>query len=73
MFEDGMSWDNYGEWHIDHIVPLVSADNDEELEALFYYKNIQPMWAELNLRKGASYDLADKLDYLEWYYENVAK
>ena len=71
MFENGMSLDNYGEWHIDHKVPLASADDEEELEALFYYKNIQPMWAELNLSKGASYDVVDKLEYLKWYSANV--
>lgn len=55
-FEIGMSWDNYGEWHIDHIVPLSSAKTEEELYKLFYYTNLQPLWAADNLKKS------DKLD-----------
>jgi len=47
-----MSWDNYGEWHIDHIIPLCSATTVEELEKLCHYTNLQPLWAEENLFKG---------------------
>jgi len=52
QFTDGMSWDNRSEWHIDHIVPLSSANNKEELYQLFHYKNLQPLWAKDNLIKG---------------------
>lgn len=52
-FVDGMSWDNYGEWHLDHIMPLISAKTSEELNALCHYTNMQPLWAVDNLRKGA--------------------
>ena len=52
LFKDGMSWDNYGEWHIDHIIPLCSATTVEELEALCHYTNLQPLWAEENILKG---------------------
>lgn len=51
-FTEGMSWDNYGEWHIDHIVPLNSAKTKEEIKELFNYKNLQPLWAKDNLSKG---------------------
>ena len=51
-FKDGMSWDNQGEWHIDHIIPLASANNEEELIRLCHYTNLQPLWAEENRFKG---------------------
>ena len=52
QFIDGMSWDNYGEWHIDHILPLVSAKDEEEVVKLCHYSNLQPLWAKDNLIKG---------------------
>jgi hypothetical protein len=51
-FVDGMSWENYGEWHLDHIVPLCSAKNNEEALRLNHYTNLQPLWAEDNLIKN---------------------
>jgi hypothetical protein len=51
-FVSGMSWDNRGEWHIDHIIPLSSAKNEEELRRLCYYTNMQPLWGEDNLKKS---------------------
>jgi hypothetical protein len=48
-----MSWDNYGEWHIDHIIPLASADTEEEVLKLYHYTNLQPLWAIDNIRKGS--------------------
>jgi hypothetical protein len=53
MFKDGMSFDNYGKWHLDHIIPLASATTEEEVIRLNHYTNFQPLWAEDNLRKGS--------------------
>ncbi len=52
-FTDGMSWDNYGDWHVDHIIPLASARTKDELIKLCHYSNLQPLWAFDNLSKGA--------------------
>lgn len=52
MFKDGMSWENRSEWHIDHIIPLSSAKTEEELYSLCHYTNLQPLWAEDNLKKS---------------------
>lgn len=51
LFKDGMTWENHGEWHIDHIIPLASAKTEDEIRKLFHYTNLQPLWAEDNLRK----------------------
>ena len=53
QFKKGMKWSNYGEWHIDHYIPLASAKNEKELIKLCYYRNLQPLWAVDNLSKGA--------------------
>jgi hypothetical protein len=57
-FTEGMSWDNYGKWHVDHIKPCASFDlSDPQQQRLcFNYKNLQPLWAADNLSKGASED-----------------
>lgn len=56
QFRDGMSWDNYGKWHIDHIFPLASADTEEKVISLCHYTNLQPLWASENLSKSARLD-----------------
>jgi hypothetical protein len=54
LFQPGMNWDNYGVhgWHIDHKIPLISGKNDQELEKLCHYTNLQPLWALDNIKKG---------------------
>lgn len=55
-FAPGMSWDNYGEWHIDHIKPLCqfNLSEESELKAACHYTNLQPLWASDNLSKGGT-------------------
>ena len=50
-----MSWDNYGQWHIDHIKPLAEFDltNRPQFLAACHYTNLQPLWASANHKKGA--------------------
>lgn len=52
QFANGMNWSNHGKWHYDHIIPISSAKNEEEIIKLNHYTNFQPLWAEDNLSKG---------------------
>lgn len=59
QFKDGMTWDNHGlhGWHIDHIKPCASFDltDPEQQKQCFHYTNLQPLWAEDNMKKGDKY------------------
>lgn len=54
LFKQGMSWNNMGSWHLDHIKPccMYNLRNIEEQKICFHYTNIQPLWAIDNLKKG---------------------
>lgn len=52
LFLEGMSWDNYGEWHIDHIIPVSQFDSDTPVDIVNSLENLQPLWAYENLSKG---------------------
>ena len=56
QFKRGMSWSNYGEWHIDHKVPCAAFDLTDvaQQRRCFHYSNLQPLWAEDNLAKSDS-------------------
>jgi hypothetical protein len=56
-FTKGMSWSNYGKWHVDHIRPCASFDLSKvkEQRKCFHYTNLQPLWALDNLRKKKKY------------------
>ena len=49
QFLEGMTWENYGEWHLDHKIPISWANSEEEALLLCHYKNYQPLWANENL------------------------
>jgi hypothetical protein len=51
-FKRGMTWQNIGKWHIDHIVPLASAKTQSELIKLAHFSNLQPLWGVENFSKG---------------------
>lgn len=55
LFLDGMSWDNHGEWHIDHIRPISSFDIDTDPSVVNALENLQPLWALENLKKSNKY------------------
>lgn len=69
LFIDGMTWENYGEWHIDHVVPCSSfnlAITEDQIKC-FNWKNLQPLWKLDNIQKG------DKIDHdmLKIHYVKV--
>ena len=52
-----MTWENHGKlWHIDHIVPLATAETEEDLYKLFHYTNLQPLLVQDNLKKSSTYE-----------------
>lgn len=58
QFTKGMSWENYGEWEIDHIKPVSSFDLTDPVQQkeCFNYKNLQPLWWWDNIAKGKKLD-----------------
>jgi len=61
QFKDGMTWDNYGIWHVDHIRPCESFDfrMAEEQKKCFFWTNLQPLWGPENISKNAKYNGVD--------------
>lgn len=53
QFSEGMSWANYGEWHVDHIRELCEFDltAPEQQRAAFHFTNLRPLWAADNLKR----------------------
>lgn len=66
-FKEGMSWNNYGLWHVDHIVPVSFFDfeneDDQELIECWKLENLQPLWAEENIKKGGMNTKLNKEKY----------
>lgn len=54
QFQEGMSWENNGEWHYDHKIPCSAATDEVELIALQHFSNFQPMWGAENLSKSGA-------------------
>lgn len=56
QFKETMTWDNYGEWHVDHKLPItyfnISEMGDEEFMRCWSLDNLQPMWGIENIRKS---------------------
>jgi hypothetical protein len=55
QFRPGMTRENYGRWHVDHIRPCASFDlrDLEQQRQCFHFSNLQPLWALDNLKKSA--------------------
>lgn len=63
QFTEGMTWVNYGRfgWHIDHVKPCAMFDltDPDQQTKCFHYTNLQPMWWNDNISKGAKYNGVD--------------
>ena len=78
LFEDGMSWDNTDEWHIDHIIPLSAvnyvSENDPLFKMVWALDNLAPLWAADNQKKLANIEWSLPIHYknpkLRALYEN---
>jgi len=61
QFTKGMTWENYGEWHLDHIIPNSSFNylsmDDKEFSACWALSNLRPLWGHENMVKGDSITL----------------
>lgn len=64
LFLPKMSWNNYGKWHLDHIIPTTAFDfsDIENLYICFNYLNFQPLWSKDNISKGG----ANKQSNIYW-------
>lgn len=52
QFKPGMSLENYGDWQIDHKIPISFAKSKEELIELYKLDNLQPIWRKENSSKN---------------------
>lgn len=56
QLKDGMTWENYGEWHVDHKLPITSFQfkdmYDSEFKKCWSLENLQPMWGNENIIKS---------------------
>lgn len=55
QFKEGMGWDNYGEWHIDHKKQICKFDKEAKISTINSLSNLQPLWANENLSKGGKF------------------
>jgi hypothetical protein len=57
QFKKGMSYDNYGDWQINHIVPKRAfyGELKDYLAVFYWYGNAQPLWKAEEIANGAQY------------------
>ena len=64
-FIENMSWENYGEWHVDHIIPISRFKEDTPPSIVNRLDNLRPLWSNENLRRQNSLDdISEEYQYL---------
>jgi len=60
QFTEGMTWENYGDWNVDHIIPQAALPykslKEENFQKCWALKNLRPLWAKENQSKGSYYE-----------------
>lgn len=56
QFTIGMSWNNYGDWHIDHIKPVITFSSDVDIKVVCALDNLRPLWATTREIGGVVYE-----------------
>jgi hypothetical protein len=56
LFTEGMSWDNYGEWHVDHIKRVKDFDKETHPSIVNALTNLRPLWATSRIINGVFYE-----------------
>jgi len=56
LFTDGMSWDNHGEWHVDHIKNVIEFSEDTPPNIVNALSNLRPMWSTTREINGVVYE-----------------
>ena len=72
-FTDGMNWENYGKWEIDHIIPISSFDltNQEDVKRCFHYTNTRPLYKKENVSKHNNMPPDDIVESINNEYDRI--
>ena len=67
LFQAGMTWENMGQWHIDHVKPKslfnYNMPEDNEFKECWSLENLQPLWEKDNLKKGSKFNGINHIYY----------
>ncbi len=56
LWTPGMSWENHGQWHIDHIKPVSSFEPETHPNVVNSLSNLRPLWATNRIIDGVFYE-----------------
>jgi hypothetical protein len=73
MFVGGMTWENQGKWHFDHIIPISLAKSEAQVLALNHYTNLRPLWGSENIAKSNKLPSPDEIQrhQLGWLLDTI--